>query len=348
MATGWRTRAGSALAAALSLSLLGALASRRDPPAAPIAAAAPPPAAASPPEPPAPPEPADPPAPPPPPTPAADAAFDRRARTAFSGGYLVVTPAFSAQEGVYDVVVHFHGNTELVEQSLGYAGINAVFVPQNLGVGSAPYDTRFQPPGAFAELLSRVQAAMVKRGLARARLGRVALMAWSAGFGAIARILARPEDAERVDAVLLVDSFHLGFAPGKRAPDLAQLAPWERFARRAAEGTKLLTITHSDIAPDAFLGAHDAADLLLRRLGVPRYAAGEFAVVPDLPAVEGTAPKRHRVPLSPLTLADRGRLTVRGYAGDQPEHHIQHLMQVGSIALPDLAAWWRRPHEGSP
>lgn len=346
MAAGWRARAGSALAAALSLSLLGALASSRcAPPAEPVAQAAPPPSAPAPPAPapPAPPAPAA-----PPPAPAADVAFDRQARTAFSGGYLVVTPGFSAPEGVYDLVLHFHGNTELVEQSLGYAGINAVFVPQNLGVGSAVYDARFQPPRALPELLDRVQAAMVRRGLARARLGRVALVAWSAGFGAIARILERPENAERVDAVLLVDSFHLGFAPGSRAPDPRLLAPWERFARWAMEGRKLLTITHSDIAPDAFVGAHDAADLLLRRLGVPRYAAGEFAVIPDIPAVEGTAPKRHRVPLSPLTLADRGRLTVRGYAGDQPEHHIQHLMQVGSIALPDLAAWWKRPREGSP
>jgi hypothetical protein len=64
--------------------------------------------------------------------------------------------------------------------------------------------------------------------------------------------------------------------------------------------------------------------------------------------VEGVISRQLRVPLSPLTLADRGRLTVRGYAGDQPEHHIYHLMEMSSIALPDLAAWWARPRDASP
>ena len=46
--------------------------------------------------------------------------------------------------------------------------------------------------------------------------------------------------------------------------------------------------------------------------------------------------------------AARGRLTVRGYAGEEAEHHVQHLMAMASIALPDLAAWWARPRQASP
>jgi len=278
----------------------------------------------------------------------ADAAFQRDGRSPFSGGYLAITPDFASADGVYDVVIHFHGNTELVEQSLGYAKIGAVFVPQNYGVGSAPYEERFAAPGSLGELLDRVQAAMEKRGLAHARLGRVALIAWSAGHGAVRRILEREADAERVDAVILLDGLTIGRVPGQRKPAVGELAPYERFARWAMEGRKLFVVTHSEIAPDAFVGARETTDLLLARLGVPRYVGGEEAAVPPIPAAEGVLSKELRRPLSPLTLADRGRLVVRGYAGEGPEHHVYHLLEMASIALPDLAAWWARSRDASP
>jgi hypothetical protein len=332
-------RFGNALAGALALAMSVALA-RRPPPPAPALASAPAPLPDLTPDPP-PAATALPPA-------RADEALDRRGRTAFSGGYLALTPDFASPDGVYDLVVHFHGNTDLVEQSLAYARIGAVFVPQNLGVLSGPYEARFAEPSALPDLLGRVQAAMERRGLARARLGRIALVAWSAGYGAVLRILEQPALAERIDAVILLDGIHIGRVPGRRAPAVEQIVPYERFARWAVEGRKLFTITHSDIAPDAYVGAHDTTDLLLRRLGVLRYAGGEEAEIPDIPAAQGVLSKQLRLPLSPLTLAESGRLTVRGYAGDQAEHHVYHLLEMASIALPDLAAWWARPREGSP
>ncbi|APR82310.1 Hypothetical protein A7982_07659 [Minicystis rosea] len=278
----------------------------------------------------------------------ADAKLDRAGRTAFAGGYLSLLPDFASEDGAYDLVVFFHGNTELCEQSLAYARIGAVFVTQNLGVGSGPYETRFADPGALPDVLARVQTAMERRGLAGARLGRLALVSWSAGYGAVLRILSQPALAERVDAVLMLDGIHIGRVPGRRAPAVDQIAPYERFARWAVSGSKLFTITHSDIAPDAYVGARDTTDVLLRRLDVLRAADGEEGAVPDIPAANGVLSKPFRVPLSPLTIAEKGQLRVRGYAGDQADHHILHLLEMGTIALPDLARWWARPREASP
>jgi len=336
--------ASTTLVAGLAVALAGALAAA--PPS--LQSEAPPPAAPLPTPAPAEPEPDPTPAPLPVPTARADAALDRRGRSAFEGGYLALTPDFASPDGIYDVIIHFHGNTELVEQSLAYGHLGAVFVPQNLGVGSGPYEARFSPPGALPALLARVQAVMERRGLAHARLGRVALLAWSAGYGAVLRILEHPEVAETIDAIVLLDGIHIGRVPGHRAPAVEQIAPYERFARWAVEGRKLLTITHSDIAPDAYVGARDTTDVLLRRLDVLRYAAGEEGMVPDIPAAEGVLSRQLRVPLQPLTLADKGQLRVRGYAGDQAEHHVHHLLEMATIALPDLAAWWARPRDGSP
>ena len=176
----------------------------------------------------------------------------------------------------------------------------------------------------------------------------MALVAWSAGYGAVLRILEHAEVAERVDAILLLDGIHIGRVPGRRAPAEEQIAPYERFARWAAEGRKLFTITHSDIAPDAYVGAKDTTDVLLRRLSLARSADGEPAPIPDLRANQHVLSKAERVPLQPLTVAGRGRLAVRGYAGEEAEHHVQHLMAMASIALPDLASWWARPRDASP
>jgi hypothetical protein len=292
---------------------------------------------------------ADPPArPPSAEAPRADRDLQREGRSPFSGGYLSILPGFSSPDGVYDVVIHFHGNTALVEESLTHAGIGAVFVPQNLGVGSGAYEARFAAPGSSTELLDRVQAAMERRGLARARLGRVALLAWSAGYGAVGRILEREAEADRVDAVILLDGLHVGRVPGRRDPELASIAPYERFARWAAQGSKLFTVTHSDIAPGAFVGARDTADLILGRIGVTRSADGEEAPIPQLLANEGVLSRGRRTPLQPLTLARRGRLTVRGYAGTEADDHVRHLMAMATTALPDLRAWWSRPRDASP
>ncbi len=340
-----RARTGPALAAALSLIVAAAISLAPSHPAAAVAQL---PLAAPTPEPELPASSPDPQPSPSPPTPRADEKLQRSGRTAFADGYLTLLPGFSSPDGVYDVVFHFHGNTELVEESLAHVGINAVFVPQNLGVGSGPYEARFAAAAALPEMLDRVQAAMERRGLRGARLGRVALVAWSAGYGAVLRILEHAEVADRVDAVILLDGIHIGRVPGRRAPAEEQIAPYERFARWATLGRKLFTVTHSDIAPDAYVGAKDTTDVLLRRLGVTRSADGEETPIPDLPAVQSVLSKRQRVPLQPLTLAGRGRFTVRGYAGDEADHHVQHLMAMSSIALPDLAAWWARPRDASP
>ena len=54
----------------------------------------------------------------------------------------------------------------------------------------------------------------------------------------------------------------------------------------------------------------------------------------------GVIPQKKIVPLEPLTVADRGGLHVRGFAGDQPENHMSHLIQMSTVALPDLVKRW--------
>jgi hypothetical protein len=274
--------------------------------------------------------------------PRADAALVRERRSPIAGGLLMIPPAFQSLDGAYDLVIHFHGNTDLVEEGFVTSGIGAVLVTMNLGNGSGVYEERYANALVLPDVLERVQATMEKRGLAHARLRRLALTAWSAGYGAVLEVLSRPALADKVDAVILLDGIHVGYRAGTSEPQLDRLAPFERFAREAMDGKRLFTITHSDITPlGHYAGTRVTTDALLRSLGLDRQRGGDAPAMPVLHSIDGVIARKKIVPLVPETFVEKGELRVRGYAGDQPEDHIAHLIHMASAALPDLAARWR-------
>jgi hypothetical protein len=145
-----------------------------------------------------------------------DEALDTPRRLVTSNGRVVSLPrGCRTAQRAYDVLVHFHGAPTALEPAFERSDIDAVLTILNLGNGSGRYDSAFQPARALDDTLSRVNA--VVRDLcpsASTQVRRVALSAWSAGYGAVFRILDRPEGMERVDAVLLADGLHAGFEYG--------------------------------------------------------------------------------------------------------------------------------------
>jgi hypothetical protein len=274
--------------------------------------------------------------------PRADAALVRERRSPLAGGLFTLPPAFHSRDGAYDLVIHFHGNTELVEESFELSGLNAAVVIMNLGIGSGPYEDRFANALSLPDVLVRAQATMEKRGLANAHLRRLALSAWSAGYGAVLKVLDQPALAAKVDAVLLLDGIHVGYQPRSKELILERLAPFERFAREAVEGRRLFSITHSDIDPmTTYAGTHETTDALLRAVDVPRSPGGDAPGMPALRSIEGVIAKKKLLGLVPESTAIRGGLRVRGYAGNTPEDHIAHLVHMSRTVLPELLDRWK-------
>jgi hypothetical protein len=274
----------------------------------------------------------------------ADSALARKGRSPLAGGLLIVPPAFASADGRYDLVIHFHGNTDLVEESYDRIPLNAVVVIMNLGNGSGPYEDRFANPLALPEVLGRVQTTMEKRGLRTPALSRLALSAWSAGYGAVLRILEQPALASQVDSVILLDGIHCGYKPKTTELQLDRIAPFERFAREAIDHGKLFSITHSEITPIGnYAGTRATTDALLQLVGVARTPGGETPPPLALASIDGVIAKKSIRPLLPRSEAHSGGLHVRGYVGDQPEHHTMHLIEMSVTALPDLVKHWAAP-----
>lgn len=273
--------------------------------------------------------------------PRADAALVLKGRSPLAGGLLTLPPAFASADGRYDLVIHFHGNTDLVEESYARTPLNAAVVIMNLGNGSGPYEDRFANPPALPEVLGRVQATLEKRGLRSPVLRRVALAAWSAGYGAVLRILEQPALADQIDAVVLLDGIHCGYRLNSTTLQLDRIAPFERFARAAIDHGKLFSITHSEITPiGKYAGTRETTDALLQLVGVARTPGGEAPPPVALASIDGVIAKKSLRPLLPRSDTRAGGLHVRGYVGDQPEHHTMHLIEMSETALPDLVQHW--------
>jgi hypothetical protein len=272
----------------------------------------------------------------------ADAALDREGRSPILGGLLSIPPSFESEDGAYDLVIHFHGNADAVEESFRLARLDAVVVILNLGNGSGVYEDRFATPASLDDVLARVQSAMEKRGLRDAHRRRLALSAWSAGYGAIVRLCDHPSVLEQVDAVLLADGIHVGYMPGGTELDQARLAPWEAIAREAVAGHKLLSITHSDIRPMTYAGTHETTDAVLAAVHVARHEGGEAPEMPKLASIDGVVAKSKLRGLEPESEAREGGLIVRGFTGVEPEDHMAQLFGISATTLHDLAEWWAK------
>ena len=224
---------------------------------------------------------------------------------------------------VFDLVVHFHGAAWLAEQAVAALGNGTVAAVLNLGAGSGIYDRSFSDPAVFDSLLATVTRAVAAvRGKAT-RIGRVTLVGFSAGHGAIRAILREPRHFATVDAVLLLDGMHSSYVPEGTALaaggtiDTTNLVAFTDFARAAMRGEKRLLVTHSEIFPGTFASTTETADWMLRALSAHRAPVLRWG-------------PRGMQQLSEVRV---GRFELRGFAGNSAPDHIDQLH-----AMPELLA----------
>jgi hypothetical protein len=233
-------------------------------------------------------------------------------------------------DGGYDVVVHFHGH-EAVRRPFVEAVRGAVLVGIDFGISSGPNTNVFEDPTAFVRLLG-----LVTRGLQRAthsadsHIRHLALSSWSAGFGAVTKILSRESDL--VDGLVLLDSLHSDYETAVRGHKVfgLKLAPVVAVAQRAVQRDAVLFLSHSSIIPPGYASTTEVADYLIEQVGGVRSGAA------------GTSQLGAKL----VSRFDRQGMHVRGYAGGDKVAHCAHVDMLAEAVRDYLEPAWGTPEAG--
>jgi hypothetical protein len=232
-----------------------------------------------------------------------------------------------SKSGQFDVVIHFHGH-EPIRKEFVKTAKGIVLVGIDLGIGSGAYQNTFSAPHIFTNLLTSIENAVARHsGRPNAKIRKLGLSAWSAGYGAIEQILRQPA-GKKVDAVILLDSLHAGYVDEKaHSLKQEQLTPFVDFARRAAKKQTFMFQSHSSIIPPGYASTTEVADYVVQKLG-------------------GKLKKANRQDVLGLDMIDRfdkGSYHVRGYTGEDKPDHCAHIGLMADIVKNHLEPRWKSP-----
>lgn len=227
-----------------------------------------------------------------------------------SRGYLFLGNVDASNSGeAFDLVFHLNGEgpvrRELVESKEPLVLYTLTLPP------TESYAPLFAGSRLLSHLIDEISAHVTRTRQRPAKLRHLALSAWSAGFEGVRSILYQPE-AERVDAIVLVDGFH---GPRNQKGLSAQLAPFVDFARRAQRKERWFAMTHSSIPTLDFTSTTESAHFLENELGgKPTRVARDDGFGLEL-----------------VEMFDQGNLHVRGYAGNDKADHCAQLLLMRGI-----------------
>jgi LysM repeat protein len=253
--------------------------------------------------------------------------YDRWSRDSSIGQLIIpqrggVTPA-----GQFDVMFHFHGH-EPVRKEWVRVMDGAVLVGIDLGIGSGPYGSTFSSPEAFKRLVDSVEQAVARKtGKKSARVRKVGLSAWSAGYGAVQEIISQPLGKKLVDVVVLLDGLHSGYS-GNMVNE-TQIKPFIEFAQSASRSEKFMFVSHSSIIPPGYASTTETANFLIYKVG------GR----PKQSQPRGADP----MGLDLISRFSRGKFHVRGYSGNDKMDHCAHIGLFRDVLKVHVKPRWKSP-----
>ena len=141
---------------------------------------------------------------------------------------------------------------------------------------------------------------------------RLTVASFSAGFGGVRELLKCESHYRRIDALVMADSIYCGYVgpTEERRVDPSLMAGFLRFARDAAEGRKVMVISHSDLVPGTYASTGETADYLIAQIG------GERTEVDEQWAEGFRCTSRY----------EHGGLRIFGFAGDDGPARVRAVV----------------------
>jgi len=241
-------------------------------------------------------------------------------RDLFAKPVQLFVPQKSLRAKTFDLLIHFNGAPYVTEfAATKYSG-DMIGGTLSVGSGSKVYNDAFQDSTKFKVLVDSIMTETKKKLKHEVKLRRVILSGFSAGYGAIRRIISSEWNFERVDAILLLDGFHTSYIPERKVLaeggriDSTGLLFYLKYAQDATakQSRKRFLITHSEIFPGTFVSTTEATDYLLHTLTMKR--------TPLL--------KWGPLGMQQLSSSRRNHFAVYGFAGNTARDHVDHLQAL--------------------
>jgi hypothetical protein len=238
-------------------------------------------------------------------------------RDLFSKPVQLFVPQKSLRATAFDLLIHFHGAPYVTEfAATKYTG-NIIAGTLSVGSGSKVYNDAFVDTTKFRTLVDSIVTETKKQLKHDVKLRRIFLSGFSAGYGAIRRIISSEWNFARVDGILLLDGFHTSYLPERKVLaeggriDSTGLLPYIRFAQDAAanKSRKKFLITHSEIFPGTFVSTTEATGSLLHTLSIKRKPVLKWGPLG----------------MQQLSSSRRNHFAVHGFAGNTARDHVDHL-----------------------
>lgn len=226
--------------------------------------------------------------------------------------------------GGFDVMFHFHGR-EPIRKEWVQVMDGAVLIAVDVGIASSSYAEAFKDPRTFGEVLRATEAQINEHTKRKdSRIRHVGVSAWSAGYGALQQLLTQPYPLEVIDSVVLLDGLHSGYVD--KSLDITKLAPFARFAERAAREEVFMFVSHSSILTPGYASTTETAQYLVWRLG------GK-----PMPSTSAVADP---MGLERISFFSKGNFHVRGFRGNGAADHCAHLGLMRDVLRVHVKPRW--------
>ncbi|HVJ83543.1 MAG TPA: hypothetical protein VNC50_20930 [Planctomycetia bacterium] len=231
-------------------------------------------------------------------------------------GELFLPKAAPAKPDRLDLHIHLHGKPESLRKTLAARKEPIAVVWIHFPGLSSAYSKPLREPGSFGGVVADVEKALAARErFAKAKLGRIVVSCFSAGYGGVREWLKDPAAYARIDGLVTADSIYAGYAEGKKV-DPANMTGFAAFASDAIAGKKAFLLTHCDLQPDGYASTRETADFILAKLKLERAKADEEWA------------EKWRL----TSMASAGKFEVLGFAGTEGDDHVRHLRHVDKLA----------------
>lgn len=235
----------------------------------------------------------------------------------------VYIPQNKLYNSTFGLLLHFHGNSIPARYAAEKSDKNLIAASVNLGAGSGVYYKAFNDSTLFRAIIDSIVQITSRRLGHVVRAGRIFLSGFSAGYGAVKRILSNESNYRLLDGVILLDGLHASYIPERKVLaeggriDSTALEIFLKLAKDTSgknSGKKFL-ITHSEIFPGTFASTTETTDYLIRKAGLKRKA------------VLGWGP----LGMQQLSEVKSNNFTVLGFAGNAAPDHIDHFNALSNF-----------------